>query len=170
VQHLDRLAGLTILDVGSLGGLTDLMDLSRLRELRLCLGSGSIAPAVLERLLRLPTLGRLRVLQLSCRPGGDGVVRAVVESPHLTRLRELDLRFLLSSDDVRLLAGWPGLARLDRLELHTPFQRAPGEEAMTELAQSPHLSPLTRLRITGIFIPNHLRQILRDRLGWRAGF
>jgi hypothetical protein len=170
VRPLDRLAALTIRDARSLGGLADGANLSGLRELRLSLGP-QVPAAALARLLGSPTLRRLRVLALEGpQLGEELVVRAVVDSPHLDRLNDLELRGRFGGDVVRRLAGWPGLSRLVRLGLHPPAPRAPGEEAMTELARSPHLSRQTQLGLSGISLTPSLCHLFRDRLGWRARF
>ncbi len=169
VRHLDRLAGLTIQLAGSLGGLADDVDLSGLRELDLSAGP-YVPPAGLARLLASPTLRRLHKLRLAAHEIDDEIVRVLVESPHLARLRELSLHGRSSSECIRRLAGWPGLARLERLGLHPPPIRAPSSAVGSDLLGSPYLSRLTCISLSGISVPNAVGQSLRERFGWRITF
>jgi hypothetical protein len=166
VRHLNRLAGLSIGDE-VLRGLDDGVDLSELRTL--FLWGQHHKPACLARLLRSPTLRRLRSLNLAGPQVTTEVVRAVVESPHLVRLRELDLQGRLGGECFRLLAGWPGLARLDLLMLVEHNPKMPGEEAVAALAHSRYLTRLTRLVLSPLrLVPDTLRPDFSERLGWRA--
>ncbi len=165
VRHLDRLAGLAVTSTGLFG--LEEADLSHLRQLTLYFGA-AVDEAPLLELLRSPTLGRLRSLTLSGRPVGREAIQALVSSPTLGRLRELVLAGPFEGEGLRLLADWPGLAGLDRLELTAIPPRAPGGDDSAELARSVHLSRLTRLSLCGISLPEPVRQLFRDRLGWRG--
>jgi hypothetical protein len=168
VWNCHRLAGLAIENARSLGGLDEGVDLSGLRELKLHLDA-EVSPAALARLLGSPTLARLRLLHLNgLQRAVATVVRVVVESPYLPRLRELFLGGRLDQDCVRLLADWPGLARLDRLVLAGHSGGAPGEDALAALSDSPYLGRLTQLVTSGIAFTDRCQRRLQDRLGRRA--
>jgi uncharacterized protein (TIGR02996 family) len=176
---LGRLAGLQFSEahlrdadlraLGSCPDLTGLADLDIGGPLHG--GESSLTDAGLAELLRSPALVRLAQLRLSgVRALGPAAVRTLTESPHLRRLRDLTL--VGPYDGARLdaaclaaLAAWPGLARLDRLELGLSPD-SEGED-LRPLADSPHLSPLTRLTVSGPTLAPALADAFRQRLGRR---
>jgi uncharacterized protein (TIGR02996 family) len=96
------------------------------------------------RLAGLPFLAHLTALSISGRLGGEGLA-ALLGSPHLRRLRELDLGAAgIGEAGARALAAWPGLARLSILGLSG---NAIGDGGAGALAASPHLAGLTDLRL-----------------------
>jgi uncharacterized protein (TIGR02996 family) len=137
-----------------------------------------------------PGMANLRVLRL----GGNGSVtvkgvRALVRSPHLARLAELDLFGVplegvdmeafaglprltrlglsetgLADDDLQALARCPWLARITHLDLGENREIGDG---LHWLAESPYLSPLCWLDIRNIDTDGKSRAMLRERLGWR---
>jgi hypothetical protein len=167
VSGLERLAGL---DVGILSepGVRALASCPRwtgLRSLRVVAPNAPEAGLVLLlrwleglplRSLRLHALGALH----------EATVRALTDSGRWGRLRELSLTGgMTSAGAIAGLAGWPGLGRLDRLQLN-PLHGVSGYH-LRALAESAHLSPLTRMDLRGLALAQVLRDAFRERLGKR---
>src|SRR5262249_37320454 len=78
-------------------------------------GAGTAA-----ELARLPLWSRIRTLDLAgAVHEKDRALRALLTSPHLTNLRQLDLTFNSAGEpEVRALADFPGLGRLEGLNLN----------------------------------------------------
>jgi hypothetical protein len=90
-------------------------------------------------------------------------VRALVQSDCFGRLRDLELRGTLSPACLHMLATWPRLRRLDRLQL----EYCRGQDAAQVLAESPHLSPLTHCWVGGLSMLPETKLLFADRLGRR---
>ena len=92
-----------------------------------------------------PHLANLTSLRLYASFPGDEGVTAITRSPYLTRLTELDVAqhaMGFTTDGVRALAEWPGLARLSVLRLNVDAEGA------AVLAASPYLSGLRHLGLS----------------------
>jgi hypothetical protein len=164
---LGMLAGLYLTGVGDADAqaLASCPRLTGLTALGLSFSSALSGPALAD-LLASPLLARLRCLTLTgVPPLRAASLRSLTGSPHPVRLRELALtnRFLCA-EGVTALAAWPGLARLDKLDLTSNNLG----EALHPLADSPNLGPLTRLDLDGNRLPPALLATFRERLGWRV--
>jgi uncharacterized protein (TIGR02996 family) len=124
------------------------------------------------RLAALPFLGHLTALSLGGDLGAKGVA-ALLESPHLTRLRELDLGAChLGEAGARAVADWPLLGRLTALHLSG---NGIGDAGARALAESPGTAGLTSLRLaanditavgaSALAASPHLRALRRLDLG-----
>ena len=103
---------------------------------------------VLPRLLDCAALGFVEELSLAGGELGNGGVYHLVRSPHLRRLRALDLSFNgLDDAGVRFLAGSAALPRLERLALNDNGHIT--WDGVTALAASPYLAGLTDLDLGG---------------------
>jgi uncharacterized protein (TIGR02996 family) len=139
----------------------ELFRLAPVRRVRL-----TDAVDVLPHLARLPYLARLHGLDLSHQRIDAMLFGELANSPHLTSLRELNLRgtLLCNNAGMRFLAALPALANLTSLDLsdhHTegPFRyerwQAQNEGLMVRedgiraLAESPYLTHLAQLCLAG---------------------
>jgi uncharacterized protein (TIGR02996 family) len=163
IARLDRITRLEVSDLALLRRLSGGLGLTGLREL-VAHARGSVADDALARLIASPDWQQLTTLRLRARALGAGAVRALVESRNLPRLRRLQLEGALTSSCVEMLAAWPGLRRLDRLQLG-----AVGVQpvSLRALAESPHLSPLTEVGFPAMLLTPETRPLFRDRLGRR---
>jgi hypothetical protein len=168
IAHRDRITRLEVADLDVLRGS---LGLTGLKEL-VVYARASVSDESLAFLIGSPDWQRLTTLRIRARALGAGAVRALVESRNLTRLRRLQLQGTLTSSCLEMLASWPGLRRLERLQLGgvreeafslSAALRQPGVGA---LAETPHLSPLTEV---GLPLPRspYIDQVLRERLGRR---
>jgi uncharacterized protein (TIGR02996 family) len=163
-EPAQRLAAISLVGELSTQAVGTVTRFTHLEDLDIQLPS-SQGGAILDPLLRSPSLSRLRRLSLGLPADqASACLCAIAQSPHLRRLREL--WFLCDSQGQRglvALAEWPGLAGLDVLVLGTGMNDA----MLRPLAESPYLSPLTRL----VLIRNHpssrLAEVFRSRLGRR---
>jgi len=115
--------------IGDLGGEIDLATVDPV------VMSGALEDDGLIVLLRSPYLAHLVSLDLAYHNIGVEGVRALTEASHLDQLSVLDLSHNpLGIDSAILLAGWPGLARLTRLNLTGCRLRVWGRR----IASSPH--------------------------------
>jgi uncharacterized protein (TIGR02996 family) len=95
-----------------------------------------------------PHLRRLKVLNLRGQEIGPAGARALAASPNLAGLRALDLQENnLGPEGARALADSPRLAGLVSLELNS---NGVGDDGALALAASPHLAGLTRLTLGGV--------------------
>ncbi len=116
-------------------------------------------------LVRWPTLARLRVLSLHNLRVDPGAVEALVVSPPW-RLSGLGLCGCdLPAEAGAVLAKSPALARLEYLNLSRCGNLS--GEALLPLAESPHLSPLCEVDLTGCRPSNRVRAVFAERLGKR---
>lgn len=110
-----------------------------------------------DLLLRLGPLSELRLV------GTARAVKRLAASPHLGRLRHLDLCCnFLTDKAAAALADSPWTGRLRELLLRGNFIGAPGAQA---LADSLHLDNLCRLDLSYNRLPRAARESLRDRFG-----
>ncbi len=107
------------------------------------LSGGTLDHDAIPALVRLPALRRL-----GCSPQLGGAALAVLlGSPHLARLRALELPGNgLTDDDLGRIAETPSLADLERLGLGSAMAGPRGLEAIT---RSPHLANLVELDMEG---------------------
>ncbi len=97
-----------------------------------------------EALARFPATN-LRVLGLSGNPIRDDGLRALIASPHLRNLVNLDLsRCQLTSTAAQLLADWDGLESVQTLNLRGNGLQAADQD---RIAQSPHAKSLTFISV-----------------------
>lgn len=116
---------------------------------RLNLSSASLPQDALVALTRNPQVQRLETLLLADNPLGQAG-EALAASDALPALRVLDVNnnsFL--GDGLRALARWPGLSRLEELNL-SPGSRRDG---LAALLASPHRNPRTRVTLAGEPLP-----------------
>ena len=120
----------------------------------------------LERLLTSPYLAGLEILAVDSNHNGcglsDELTRAVVSSPHWTRLSVLKLEEERANATVAALAGSPSMARLTHLDLADAHMRP---EAVKALADSPHLRRLVELNLGGCVIGEDQRAMRAE--DWR---
>jgi uncharacterized protein (TIGR02996 family) len=116
----------------------------------------------LEALAGAANLAGLRVLDLGENDRvGEGGIRALAESPHLTNLRALSLSGIaLTANGAQALAGSPNLANLEVLDLSGGGLDAAGARA---LSASPHLSKLSVLDLRGEAFSQAARTAIRRR-------
>jgi uncharacterized protein (TIGR02996 family) len=163
VGGVERIASLELpgsaLNAGRHRALTACDHFTGLREL--ILGARLLSDDALASLLAWPCMKRVRRLDLvTVDLLSTAARRALADSPHLGCLRELTLASGgWNSGVLAALAEWPGLARLERLQVGSPFLA----EAVRVLAESPHLSPLTWVNLQGI--DEQAAEALRARLG-----
>jgi hypothetical protein len=79
-------------------------------------------------------------------PTGQQVARALRGKP---RLRSLTLHGQIGGELVRLLAGWAGLARLEKLALR-PHPNLLAVTTLAQLADSPYRNPETAFEIENV--------------------
>jgi uncharacterized protein (TIGR02996 family) len=105
------------------------------------LSSNELGPAAIRHLAGSPTMRHLRSLDLSANHNlGDKDMAELVRSPHLDRLRMLNLGFWrLSKRGVEALAGASWVGNLNRLELLSLKGGIPALQALAG-------APLTNLR------------------------
>jgi hypothetical protein len=126
---------------------------------------GVAGSAGLEALLGSPMPPRLRWLRLVLHANhAEKALRVVAELSFPGRLRHLELRTCYGELPVGGLADWPGLRRLDTLDLG--HSRCPDAD-LRALAGSPYLSPLTRLTLADRELSPALLSAFRERLGPR---
>ena len=112
-----------------------------------------------------PALARLRLLTLTYTAITDVGLDAALNGPHW-RLSGLGVgRCDLGPSAVSLLSGSPRLARLNYLDLSGNVRLA--GSVLRPLADSPYLSRLCELHISGTRANAATRQALRERLGPR---
>jgi uncharacterized protein (TIGR02996 family) len=126
-------------------------------------------PAVegLPALLAGSTLPALRRLTLNCHRFTGVLAQALAAEPRRRALRELTVTaHQATADALPILAEWPGLARLDRLQLG--FSRRGGLDPGA-LAESAYLSPLISVNLRWPFVDADADALaaLRTRLGPR---
>jgi uncharacterized protein (TIGR02996 family) len=144
-----RLKGTNLTAAGALA-LLHATTLPRLHSLRFdprALFSPDRGPsAALDELLAAPLLGRLSDLDLTGAPLGAGGARTLAAAPALANLTALVLERCPLGDGVRALASSPHLARLKILDLgYTGL----GSAGLEDLAESANLPGLRSLRLTG---------------------
>ena len=111
--------------------------------------SGEALPVLAES----PHLAGLRELRLAHTPIDDAGVAALAASPHLTRLTSLDLfSGAFGPAGMEALVASPNAAHLVSLDLGADFSQqyqpvSPFGDAVTALANSPHLRNLRVLRL-----------------------
>jgi hypothetical protein len=106
-----------------------------------------VTPEGLAALTASPHLQKLEILSLDGNFLGDRVGELLAASGALPALRVLDLNDPgLAGKNLQGLAGWPGLARLEALNLSPVSVRAGGFSA---LLASPHYNPRTRISFAG---------------------
>ena len=124
-----------------------------------------VTDAGLRALLSSPHLSRIERLGLQGNGLGVGAALALMESANRERLLALDLKEnQLGDDGARLLALAPPLARLTRLDLGKTRIGPVGGRA---LADSPYLGRLRKLRLGGNLIGGDVVAVdaLRTRYG-----
>ena len=105
----------------------------------------------------------MRVLTADGAEVTAAALDALLNPPRLTGLGLSGCR--LSAAAVRVLAGLPGLARLEWLDLsRNPNLRG---DALLPLAESGFLSPRCELDVRGCGADDETRAVLADRLGRR---
>jgi hypothetical protein len=124
-----------------------------------------ITDAGAERLANAPALARLRDLNLYSTGITARGVDAVLHGPHWN-LRTLVVGGCdLGPEVVGVLARSPRLARLAGLSL--AFNKRLDGKTLLPLAESPHLSPLCWLDVSGINVDPKVRAAFQARLGRR---
>jgi uncharacterized protein (TIGR02996 family) len=145
--HLAGVAELYLHDLegpAEVGELAAATHLKRLTDFEL---GNRIGDAGAVAFLRLPFLGRLTRLRLSCNDLGDAAGEALAAAPALARLESLDLSFnALGRRAAAALASSPHLAGLRRLDL---AQNRLDAAAARSLAASRTLTRLTDLDLAG---------------------
>jgi uncharacterized protein (TIGR02996 family) len=148
-----QLASLQDEDERAFSTLTSGLPQSRLR--RLCLNRLSVGDAngeaVTTALAASETWGPLEALDLSNQKLSGSRLRTLLACPHLGGLNRLDLNGVhLKDEDVQAIAGCPYLGNLTHLMLgEGSFQGAPfGDDGLTALAHSPHLTRLGALDLS----------------------
>jgi uncharacterized protein (TIGR02996 family) len=168
--HLGRLATLdltgSILDDWALRALAEARGLPALTTLRLGAQwhhyQGQATPAGLAELLRSPFVGRLRRLVVSWQQLAEGLVPALLSSPHLAGLVELDLTGCgLPAPALRALAEGPGLSGLRILRLAN--NTIDDDLARALLRSRPDLRELALG--TYLQLSDQAREALRERFG-----
>jgi hypothetical protein len=91
-----------------------------------------------------PALAGLRGLSLVEGVVSQEGLQALLDSPHLRRLVQLDLLGLAGEQSGALLGDWPRLGRLREMEIR--FQGVT-VATIRPFVRSPYLSPLLRLRL-----------------------
>jgi uncharacterized protein (TIGR02996 family) len=154
-SHLNRLTTLLLsgngLGAQGVRALAKARHLAGLRELDL--RGNEIGPIGAGALARSPIFANLTKLLLGfdrefddTNDLGDRGVRALVGSPHLTKLRVLDLSDNEIGDEgVLALAAWPGLAGVADLDL---CGNAITDRGLRALASSQHAAGLRKLAVT----------------------
>jgi uncharacterized protein (TIGR02996 family) len=105
-----------------------------------------------------PLLGRLTSLDLARNPLGPDDLRALLASPHLGALKDLILsQCVLSDEGLQVLAGWPGLASVARLDLTWNYHLTP--DGLAALLASPHLTGLRSLDLPQVNAERHVRAL-----------
>jgi hypothetical protein len=136
-----------------------LADTSALAGLRaLSLDACHLRVAGLRALVNSPHLSNVERLSLEADPtrsavGAEGI-RLICDSATLPRLRELNLYGQGGgAAGLRMLAAWPGLARLTRLDISHFYSDNDGLDAMgpawAEFVRSPHWGELRELNLEG---------------------
>jgi uncharacterized protein (TIGR02996 family) len=111
------------------------------------LSNAWVTPEGLAALTASPHVQRLEILSLDGNFLGDRVGELFAASEALPALRVLDLNDAgLAGKNLQGLAGWPGLARLEALNLSPVSVRAGGFSA---LLASPHYNHRTRIAFAG---------------------
>lgn len=117
---------------------------------RLGLGRNSIKPEGAQALAQAPGSARIKALDLSGNRLGVEGVHALIQSPHLSDLRELILgtwmvRNDIGDDGALLLSAWPALRTLEILSVYNDTL---GPEGAQALAASPHMRNLRVLDLS----------------------
>lgn len=141
---LARLESLTLRACGlSLTACQILASAQRLTSLRsLALPNNPLQDDGVGALLKAPFIPQLEALNLARCSLETPSVAHLVRAP-LDRLKQLSLTYMPVDERAgELLAAWPGLARLEQLDLaHGGFT----EEGFLALSRSPHLNPKTTI-------------------------
>jgi uncharacterized protein (TIGR02996 family) len=162
LEHLARIQFNASYQPGGIQALADCPNLTGLQQLTICY-LNETCDASLAVLLQSPQLAGLTDLGLwFARFASDAPVRALVNAS-FPRLRRLGI-ISPGPNGPALLANWPGLARLESLNLSSTTL---GDDAFRPLADSPHLSPLTTVNLGGSPISRALKDAFRARLGSR---
>ena len=111
-----------------------------------------------------PALANLRMLALGHMDIGDAAVEAIFQAPFTLAALHLN-RTNISKRSIRTMLLSPKLARLNTLDLADNSNL--GGMVLMPLAESPYLSPLCELDVSGIQIDMRVAEAFEERLGRR---
>ena len=115
-------------------------------------------------LCKSPALANLRMLALGHMDIGDAAVEAIFQAPFTLAALHLN-RTNISKRSIRTMLLSPKLARLNTLDLADNSNL--GGMVLMPLAESPYLSPLCELDVSGIQIDMRVAEAFEERLGRR---